>query len=118
MHIKPITARALAPDHPAVARLSVAIAEVLSAVALASEPAPPDDLVALSELGEAQRELRRRIRRGELAAVKLGRSWFCRRSDLAALATRQESSGTTAVDATARTPEAAYVRLVGARRTA
>lgn len=116
--MKPITARALAPDHPAVARLSVAIAEVLTAVALTREPAQPDDLVALSDLGEAQRELRRRIRKGELPAVKLGRAWWIRRSDLAALATRQEAIAATDDDTTARTPEAAYVRLVDARRTA
>lgn len=116
--MKPITARALAPDHPAVARLSVAIAELLAAAALASEATPPDALVAISELGEAQRELRRRIRKGELPAVKLGRAWWIRRSDLASLATPQEASVTTAQDAAARTPEAAYVRLVGARRTA
>jgi hypothetical protein len=110
------TRRALTPDHPVVARLSVAIADMLSAMMEgSSSEAASDELVAISSMGEAQRDLRRRIHAGTLPAVKLGRSWFVKRSDLAALATTQTVEPVPANDAT---PEAAYRRLVLARRTA
>lgn len=103
----------IAPDDPRVVQIAHLIVALLAVAGASTSPAAPDDLVALSETGEARRALTRRIRTGELAAVKLGRRLYVRRSDLAALAVRQEPAAPAETS-----PEAAYLRLVRSRRTA
>lgn len=103
----------IAPDDPRVVEIARALVALLAVAGASTAPAAPDELVAVSETGEARRALLREIRAGRLAAVKLGRRLWIRRSDLAALAVRREPEAPAET-----TPEAAYLRLIGARRTA
>jgi excisionase family DNA binding protein len=69
-----------------------ALGQVLMLLADRDEHVPPvappaDDLIALADAPIERRTLRGLIREKRLAAVKLGRRRFVRRSDLAALAT-------------------------------
>lgn len=90
------------------------------------EPAPGDagELVALANAGPPIRTLRLAVRRGELAAMRVGRSYMIRRADLAAWlqaravkprpAVRREPT-TPAERAIERARRDGSLRLVGSR---